>query len=603
MLSLTFCRVWFVFVLITSMFQGYSVEATTRNVRQDGAGGAFTTIQAALDASVANDVIEIKDGQTYAESLVITLDGLVLRTVAPDPVATISGGLAIHSQGVVVDRLSVTNGGAGITFDQDNADLLLTNSNVNNCGAQGVYIIASTVTLTAQNTSISNNGGKGIDLEDPGTGLERTGTEIRLRDCHVDNNSARNVGWAARNNKGICDATSCTFNAVDAVTERSFEIDGVNMVTMNLVSCTVNGPSGSGFGVNCNGQNVTFRLNDCELNGWSENQVRSTRNAGTVNNIEILDCVVKGFTTRGIQIRGHIGPLTISNCLFEGGTGDACLRIQEIEVSSEVFFDNITTRKGALGWRFRDNYGSTMTASDILVEQCGDGVLIYRDTDPNTPTSITFEDSVFQNNATGIRFNENVDLVTLNLNDCLIRDSEKAVVFEDTNGASKNNKLALAGTTVYTITGTEGAISGIGTDVTAEINLTRSTFHDVGSQLLNLTAGAHFITSMNLCIVSDWDVNAISNQASGTFTENYNVFADANLASQPVASGSVTRGGNSVDTNDLDAVFCSLDEQDPLFLNIKNTGPAYHIQGTGNAGSKGVCGETPTSVTNWALFN
>jgi len=98
-------------------------------------------------------------------------------------------------------------------------------------------------------------------------------------------------------------------------------------------------------------------------------------------------------------------------------------------------------------------------------------------------------------------------------------------------------------------------------------------------------------------------VNALSNQAAGTFTENYNVFADANLGSQPVVSGSVTRGGSSVDTTDLDAVYCSLDEMDPLFLNIKNTGPAYHIQGSNNAGSKGVCGESPTSVEHWVLFN
>jgi hypothetical protein len=603
MLSLTFSRFMGLLILLVTLFLGISVEATTRTVRQDGAGGAFTTIQAALDASVANDIIEIKDGQTYAENLVITLQGLVLRTVAPDPIATISNGLVIHAQRVVVDRLNVTNGGAGITFDQDMVDLLLTDSTVNNCGAQGVSILASTVTLTVQNSSISNNGGKGIDVEDPGSGFERIGTEIRLTDCHVDNNVARNMGWAARNNKGICDATGCTFNAVNEVTERSLEIDAVNWVKMNLVSCTVNGPSGSGFGLNTNGQNVTFRLIDCEINGWSENQVRSTRNAGTVNDIEIKDCVIKGFSTRGMQVRGHIGPLTISNCFFEGGMGDACLRIQEIEVSSEIVFDNITTRKGALGWRFRDNYGSTMTAKDILVEQCENGVLIYRNTDPDVPNSITFEDSSFQNNATGFRFNENVDLVTLNLNDCLIRESEKAVVFEDTNGASKKNKLALAGTTVYTITGTEGAISGIGTDVTAEINLTHSTFHDVGSQLFNLTAGTQFKTLMNLCIVSDWDVNAISNQAAGTFTENYNVFVDANLAGQPVVSGTVARGGNSIDTNDPDAVFCSLDEVGPLFLNIKNTGPAYHIQGTNNAGSKGVCGEPPTAVKNWALFN
>ncbi len=602
MLTLTFSRVLFVFMSFAVLFLGISVEATTRTVRQDGAGGAFTTLQAALDVSLANDVIEIKDGQTYAESLVISLDGLVLRTVAPDPVATISGGLVIHGQGVVVDRLKVSNGGAGITFDQDNAGLLLVNSNVDNCGAQGVNIMASTVTLTAQNSSISDNGGRGIELESL-SGMERTGTEIRLTDCHIDNNASRNLGWTSGNNRGICDATSCTFNAVNEVTERSFEIDGVNGVTMNLVSCVINGPSGSGFGVNCNGQNVTYRLIGCEINGWSENQVRSTRNAGTVNNIEIKDCVIKGFSTRGMQVRGHIGPLTISNCFLEGGLGDACLRIQEIEVSSGIIFDNITARKGALGWRFRDNYGSSMTATNILVEQCENGALIYRNTDPDVPTTITFENSVFQNNNTGIRFNENVDLVTLNLNNCLIRDSERAIVLEDTNGASKKNTLALAGTTVYTITGTEGAISGWGTDVTAEINLTKSTFHDIGSHLFNLTAGTQFKTAMNLCIVSDWDVNAINNQAAGTFTENYNVFADANLAGQPVVSGTVTRGGNSIDTNDPDAVFCSLDELDPLFLNIKNTGPAYHIQGTTNAGSKGVCGETPTSIENWALFD
>ena len=62
----------------------------------------------------------------------------------------------------------------------------------------------------------------------------------------------------------------------------------------------------------------------------------------------------------------------------------------------------------------------------------------------------------------------------------------------------------------------------------------------------------------------------------------------------------VTAGANTVDSTSLDEVFCSVDPLDAEFLHIKDTGPAYNIDGVGNnAGAYPSCA---APVKKWDLF-
>ena len=107
-----------------------AVEGATRCVNPRGAPPCVGTIQEAVNASGAGDVVTVFPG-TYFESVIVPpgRDGLQISganalrvTVDPD-LPNLGTGFTIRSAGVTIERLTIRNGRAGVLVEADDAIL------------------------------------------------------------------------------------------------------------------------------------------------------------------------------------------------------------------------------------------------------------------------------------------------------------------------------------------------------------------------------------------------------------------------------------------------------------------------------------------------
>ncbi len=279
----------------------------------------YPTIQAAIDAAVPGDIVEIADG-TYTGSGNKDLDFggkvITVRSASGDPALCIidcegSGrGFYFHSgEGAdsVVEDLTIRNG---------NADWY----------AGGVYCSGSSPTLTnctiSGNTASAPNGyGGGVYCADYSSPM--------LTDCTISGNSAVHGGSGVH----CCEnsnptLTNCTISGNSTV----YGGGGVSCSgsSPTLTNCTISGNSvsdGAGGGVYCSGSSPT--LTNCTISGNSTASFYSFGGGvfcGDDSSPTFTNCTISGNSALGYDTYGgavfceeDCSP-TLTSCILWGNT-------------------------------------------------------------------------------------------------------------------------------------------------------------------------------------------------------------------------------------------------------------------------------------------
>lgn len=217
-----------------------SANAATICVNPAGSGGCQTTIQAAVIAAMAGDVIKIAAG-TYREAVIVPAgkDGLILqggsakRTII-DPNATANPGLDISSNGVQVIGLGINNAVNNAILVNGADRFVMMKSQVQNAGASCVRL-----TSGSDNAQFVGNRffGCGIDAVFAGgdglvfaknrvTNADNNGLAVSGDDAEAAGNICENIGGDCVDVFG--DNAEISKNSTLASSLRTVRVEGDN---------------------------------------------------------------------------------------------------------------------------------------------------------------------------------------------------------------------------------------------------------------------------------------------------------------------------------------------------------------------------------------
>jgi len=165
-----------VFVVIAAHFMAGRASGATLSVGQ-GSGYQYQTIQAAVNAAVSGDVVEVAPG-TYNERVTIAGKAITLRGIAGPSVTTINAnGLAAGAAlvlgstvpaGCIVSGLAIQGAtGAGVEVTSCSPTLrdcwIQSNDNSTTPGGGGLQLSGANATLRLEDCSFSSNQAIGRD--------------------------------------------------------------------------------------------------------------------------------------------------------------------------------------------------------------------------------------------------------------------------------------------------------------------------------------------------------------------------------------------------------------------------------------------------------
>jgi len=252
--------------LLVALSVPMPVSAATLRVRPSGGAGYFTTIQAAVNAANANDVILVYPGTygpvelgtmaTPGNISVIAVDS----SGSPTPgTVTVNGGassafawsLLPHLGGVTIDGFVVTStSGYGVYIPAAQGDVVVRNVTADGTGKTGIYAMVmapSNADVTVEGCS-ANSGFGGIaayayggdvvveDVTANGTASDgitaTTLGDVTVRNCTANNNSNPSVGLGIEitANLGSVVVQNCTAN--------NNGLDGIQVDNNNTASIT-----------------------------------------------------------------------------------------------------------------------------------------------------------------------------------------------------------------------------------------------------------------------------------------------------------------------------------------------------------------------------
>jgi len=351
-------------------------------ILQVGPGKTYATIQAAVNAADANDVIHVYPG-SYSESVNLSQmspqGNVTLRTVNASGVyevgtATVDGGgsaaLRVPAAGfggnLTIEGFVVVSRGRGINV-QASSHVVIRDVTANGMADDGIRVYGAGGNVTIAdciasgnrgsqdangieisdihgNVSFSNciandNGEVGIDVtevtghvtvtdctinenEGGGIDVERAHSDVTVTDCVANDNAddALDIGPV----DGNVDITNCTAND----NRRAFWADGIDVEDVGgnvaLTDCTATNNGEAGIEVSEVDGNVS--IHRCTAN----------RNHG-------------GDSSEGIDVFGVGGDLTITNCTANENEGNWADGIDLEEVHGDVILINCTANANGGG--------------------------------------------------------------------------------------------------------------------------------------------------------------------------------------------------------------------------------------------------------------
>jgi len=316
----------------------------TYQVKQDGSGD-FATIQVAIDAAVAGDVIVVHPG-TYYENIRFEGKNITLRSLDPEDEETVAS--------------TIIDGG------QNDSVVKFRGTEDETCLLSGFTI-----------TNGKGYKGGGIRGED-GTLDPSPSTHARIAHCVITRNSVAKTGGAWEGlGGGLChcdgEISDCIITENLAIQSGLggglFECDGV------ISNCTISGNLASyGGGLeDCGGfYSGRVQLINCTISGnWAYSGGGISGCYGSISNCTISDNHAVEFSGGGVdRCSGRIMDCTISgNCANEHGGGlDRC--------GAELINCTITSNSAQNGGGLFDCYGeiSKCTISDNTAQNCGGGL-------------------------------------------------------------------------------------------------------------------------------------------------------------------------------------------------------------------------------------
>ncbi|HTE05123.1 MAG TPA: right-handed parallel beta-helix repeat-containing protein, partial [Planctomycetota bacterium] len=271
------------------------------------------TIQAAIDAALSGQVIEVSPG-TYPEALDFSGKTITVRSASGAAVtaidATGTGLPAVHvgagsAAGTTLKGFTV-RGGSALTGLGEGGGLL----------AQSATLAVQDCTFTG-NTATSGGGAAVV-----------FSAQVGFQGCDFRDNHATTAGGGAWVNGAVADFTGCTFSANDAAgSGGGLEVN--TQATVTLTDCRVhrNVSAGSAGGVSVLGSTANATLTGCRIEentaaaagGIGVNGAQATLSGCEVlNNLATLASAVSGG---GLQAQGS-GTLLVSNSHFTGNRAE-----------------------------------------------------------------------------------------------------------------------------------------------------------------------------------------------------------------------------------------------------------------------------------------
>ncbi len=355
-------------VALTVAVTGAPIQADTLKVPAD-----FETIQAAVDAAVADDVVLVSKG-VYEENVVVTTSGITLQGKG----AIIDGGseedtIRIAGTDVTVTGFTIVNGLNGIRADvlplRPDGDpppdgVVITKNRISGCEFSGILVIASDADIS-QN-GVNSCGSDGIRLNDLDFNSESVISKNTIRLVNDDGICTSGTGSIVIERNRIEFAEG---EGIDVDIQAAM-VDGIAPVATTIRQNTINGAGNCGIEVDNNG------FGDVTID---KNKIDTTED-------DNIDCFGPNFTITGNRCNGalqhgmdlNVGDSTISKNTVQNSVENGMNIGPFLEPDGEFTASNNTVENNTLKNNGRD--GLHVTGDDHTLTKnrsqgnAGDGI-------------------------------------------------------------------------------------------------------------------------------------------------------------------------------------------------------------------------------------
>jgi hypothetical protein len=606
--------------------------------------GDQPTLNAAAAVAVANDTINLTAAGPYVEHVTFTVPVTITSALVTPPV--VDGQIRLSAVGgsFTVSNIQVSN-------QTDNAfvhGIHVVNSTgstvlVDNCilsgnFQDGVRGDSNDLTLTVQNCSVNSNMQRGVRYDGNYNGGPTTGAAVTVDNCDMfDNGLANNV---TNNNRGRCvemvdnlNGSLSVLNSIltmtsDGTVDRGIQYDNGNLAgtSLTVINCDITAPLWDNDTLLGNRDGGAIRVNadmtggvtieDCNIIGFNDPIRLDGRNEPT-SSIVVRNCTVNDYTSAdtgggtailcediqggGTALVENVQMIALPGSKDIGG-GNEALKIRDcdgltmtvrgIETANteealtvddhtgltlivEDVSLNVGSGEGEQAFKFIHNANTTFTITGGMADGWRDALDYGGDDEGPGAVSISFDGTTFTN-CEGLFYEPFYADYGLSLSNCLMLHCDGGLVVDADDPGATNGTVEVSNCTVHDTTGSAVFTSG----------------------------GALAAVTLDYNIFSDYSGQAIGNDSTGgSLSESFNVFADGDPAFGGSQAGAIVHGGGSVLGASIIDVYCNaFDELNANFLLIKDTGPAFMIDGSNNAGAFPAC-VAPSAVGDWMLYN
>lgn len=399
-------------------------------------GCDYTTVQAAVDAATAGDVVSIATGEykgvttrngltqhVYIDKAVILRGGYNADFTARDPslyptvLNADAGGRVVYLSGAVrvtIDGLQMINGraGRGAGVSTSGATLRVLRSRIadnrgvySNAGQQGIGLDVSGGSLYLQDTVVQGNQPLSTGMTFYGAGLNAQGASIELRNSQFLGNVATSIGSG-----GGANIENCTV-IVDGTTFRGNSAGGngggglfTRFGTLRLANSTFDANTGDGATIFTNGAEITGNTMTANigvglaLGTWSSAGIQNAIVSGNTmkDNTSTGFCVrqqsAESLLVENNRFIGNKGSGVVLTARSDMGTATAVvLRRNSFQANSSSDAGGGAVLNGAVDVLFNEFVGNTAARVG--------GAIYQAETGPHNNASAVYDGNRFRGNS------------------------------------------------------------------------------------------------------------------------------------------------------------------------------------------------------------